>query len=493
MTILILEHPRTLSETRFNDIANAPLWSCLLAGYVASGLIKAGHGVQITDAQKSGWCFLKTKEEIIRLSPDLLFINAVYSWEHTDQFFNFLADLRAEGYVGHINLFGFFPTLAWNVILMHSQAVDSIAAGEPENILIELADRLRYGKSWKDISGLAYRTGKGIIFNGPRRPEKNPDSFPFPARNVEPGETISILASRGCYNYCSFCPVPSFYNNGPLWRGRTPENIINEIYSLYDKGSRDFYFIDPNFIGPGTKGRQRVFELAEHIGKLGITYGIETRPNDFDSSIMICMVSSGLNSLLMGIESGSADILDGLGKHSSREISENAIELCRASGLEPEVGFLMFVPDSTIEDIERNFVFLKSNILLDRLDRTLNLLSHYQIVLMGTPGYQFFENKGRLVKQGAIGFEGNIIYRSKRVEWLRDVIIDICRYTLKGISKKTSPVYWGRHNETKKRELNDFIVDLFGEMLKDAKNLKSLPPIPNVTSDLKKEIKVMLV
>ncbi|MCD6185989.1 MAG: radical SAM protein, partial [Deltaproteobacteria bacterium] len=303
---------------------------------------------------------------------------------------------------------------------------------------------------------------------------------------------ISILASRGCYNYCSFCPVPSFYNNGPLWRGRTPENIINEISYLYDQGSRDFYFIDPNFIGPGTKGRQRVFELAEHIGKLGITYGIETRPNDLDSSIMICMVSSGLNSLLMGIESGSADILDGMGKHTSREISEKAIELCRSSGLEPEVGFLMFVPDSTIEDIERNFAFLKSNILLDRLDRTVNLLSHYQIVLMGTPGYQSFENKGRLVKQGLLGFEGDIVYRSRKVKWLRDVIIDICRYILQVISEKTSPVYWGRQNQTKKRELNDFIVDLFAEMLKDAKNLKSLPLIPDLTSELKKGIKAML-
>ena len=492
MTILILEHPRTFSETRFNDIANAPLWSCLLAGYAASGLIRAGHDARIIDAQKNGWRFWKTKEEIFRLAPDLLFINAVYSWEHTDQFFNFLADLRAEGYAGHINLFGFFPTLAWNVILMHSQAVDSIAAGEPENILIDLVDRLKHGNSLKDIAGLAYRANKGVIFNGPRKPEKNPDSFPFPVRNVEPGETISILASRGCYNYCSFCPVPLFYNNGPLWRGRTPENIINEISCLYDQGCRDFYFIDPNFIGPGTKGRQRVFKLAEQIGKLGITYGMETRPNDLDSSIMACMTESGLNSLLLGIESGSVDILDGLGKHTSREISENAIEICRSSGLEPEVGFLMFVPDSTIEDIERNFAFLKSNILLDRLDRTVNLLSHYQIVLMGTPGYQSFKNKGLLVKQGLLGFEGDIVYRSKRVKWLRDVIIDICRYVLEKISDKTSSVYWDRQNQIKKRELNDFIVDLFAEMLKDAKNLKDLPLIPDLTFDLKKGIKAML-
>ena len=94
MTILILEHPRTLSETRFNDIANAPLWSCLLAGYVASGLIKAGHGVQITDAQKSGWCFLKTKEEIIR--QDCLCYMMEKSFENIGFFHNEHIDYISE-------------------------------------------------------------------------------------------------------------------------------------------------------------------------------------------------------------------------------------------------------------------------------------------------------------------------------------------------------------------------------------------------------------
>ncbi|HBN26998.1 MAG TPA: B12-binding domain-containing radical SAM protein [Desulfobacteraceae bacterium] len=492
MTILILEHPRIPSETRFNDIANTPLWSCLLAGYSASGLIQAGHDVMLVDAQQKGWGFRDTKEEILTLSPDLLCINAVYFWEQTDRFFNFLNELRAENYTGHINLFGFFPTLVWKIILRQSRAVDSIAVGEPENILIELADRLRSGKDMKDIFGLAYKADKKIIFNGPRKPEKNPDLFPFPVRNIEPGETISILASRGCYNYCSFCPVPSFYNNGPLWRGRTPENIINEISLLYNQGGRDFYFIDPNFIGPGKRGRQRTFKLSEQIRKLGITYGIETRPNDLDHSILDQMLSSGLNSLLLGIESGSADILDGLGKHTSLNVSEKAIAACRSLGLEPEIGFLMFVPDSSIKDIESNFAFLKQNRLLDRLDRTVNLLSHYQIVLMGTPGYQYFENKGRLIKQGPLGFEGDIVYRSKRVAWLRDVIIETCRYIFKAMSEESSPIYWDRRNPTKKRKVNDFVEALFLEKLKDAKNLKNLPLVPDVTLDLRKEIKTML-
>ena len=492
MKILILEHPRISSATRFNDIANAPLWSCLLAGYTASALLAAGHEAEIIDAQKNRWNFQKTKKEIIRTSPPLLLINAIYFWEHTDKLFDFLTELRASGYLGHINLFGFFPTLAWNPILKHSQAVDSIATGEPEHILVELADRLQLKKAWQNIPGLAHKTDGIVKYNGFRKPEKNPDLFPFPVRNDDADETATILASRGCYNACSFCPVPSFYNNGPLWRGRTPSNILTEISQLYNQGRREFYFIDPNFVGPGIKGRQRIFNLAEQLQKIDITYGIETRPNDLNDTIMAALVSSGLKSLLLGIESGSSDILDGMGKHSSRTISENAIKICRSAGLEPEAGFLMFVPDSGLEDIERNFSFLKQNLLLDKLDRTVNLLSHYQIVLLGTPGYQLFENRGMLVKKGVAGFEADVLYRSRRVKWLKDVMVEVCRYILKIMSEKTSPVYWKKSDQKKHFTVNNFIVNLFYDVLQQAKREKNLPSAAILAVDLKKDLNNLL-
>jgi hypothetical protein len=32
MKITVLEHPRLPSDAHFNDIANTPLWSCLMGG-----------------------------------------------------------------------------------------------------------------------------------------------------------------------------------------------------------------------------------------------------------------------------------------------------------------------------------------------------------------------------------------------------------------------------------------------------------------------------
>ena len=47
MNVLLLEHPRTITNDRANDIANTPLASCLLSGYAASALKEKGHGVEM--------------------------------------------------------------------------------------------------------------------------------------------------------------------------------------------------------------------------------------------------------------------------------------------------------------------------------------------------------------------------------------------------------------------------------------------------------------
>lgn len=484
MTILILEHPRILSLVHFNDIANTPLWSCLMGGYGAAILKESGLRVKFLNAAEKRWNFVKTKEAILEISPSLLSINGIYLWEHTGRFFDFIADLKTSGFNGHINLFGFFPTLTWRKILERYPQVDSITVGEHEKTLDDLAKCMENGGAYQDIPGLAVRKENSLIYNNKRQPEVNPDGFPFPARDLEGVNTASILASRGCYNHCSFCPIPNFYNNGPLWRGRSPYNIFKEIKELVDLGIRDFYFVDPNFVGPGKKGKKRIIQLAELLAPLEITFGMETRANDLDNRILESLVKAGLKSLLLGIESGSTKILEKLNKTGSLNTSEKAIGLCRSFGIEPEIGFLMFTPDCSIIDIQNNFEFLLRNNLLDRLERTANLLSHYQIVLKGTAGYNLFKTQGRLKKIGDLGFEGEIIYADNAVEWLKEVVVHLCRDLLYHMGQVDSLIHWQCSDDNKEifKKINDVLIHVFKELLN--KSQKGRPfPDPEITKN----------
>ncbi len=493
MNIIVLEHPRIRSEKKFNDIANTPLWSCLMGGYAAAGLRQAGHDVCFMDTTKTRWNFKKTKQEVLALRPDMLCVNAVYFWEHTMALFAFFNELRAQGFKGHISLFGFFPTLAYEVILKNIDAVDSVVVGECEETLKELAAGLAQKETLTGITGLATRSVKGATGVRPRRPAASPDRFAFPERSPVQEETASLLGSRGCYNHCSFCLVPSFYNHGPLWRGRTPENIFDEIVRLIDVGYRDFYFVDPNFIGPGKKGKERIKALLDLIRPLDITFGMETRPNDLDPDLLDQLVSAGFKSLLLGIESGSSSVLANLNKGGLLNSSEQAIEFCRDTGIEPEVGFLMFVPDSTLEDLKYNFEFLQQNNLLDRLGRTANLLGHRQIVLMGTSGYRLYEKQGRLKRTGVLGFEGEVSYLDGRVKWISDLMIHACLYVLRDMEQATSPIYWRRSRVDNKDQpeaeiVNEYLTTLFTRLIDVADNSKTLPAAREMKSDIEKEL-----
>ncbi len=472
MKIIVLEHPRIPSKTRFNDIAGTPLWSCLMGGYAASALHESGFETLFLDDAQPGASFEDTKEKIQRFHPDLLCINAVYFWEHTPRLFEFLSGLKECGACGHINLFGFFPSLVYRQILSAVKAVDSIAVGEFEQTLVELAQCLDAGGgpetiNIEEIGGLAQASCLNDAWNLMRIPCKDPDAFAFPKRSCLNG-TVSILGSRGCYNHCSFCPVPSFYNQGSLWRGRSPENIAEEMQTLKDQGVTSFYFCDPNFIGPGAGGKKRILTLMKLIAPMNIRFGMETRPRDLDDELLEALVKAGFESLLMGVESGSNAVLKQMGKHLGPDQAAKAIALCRKYGIEPEIGFLMFVPDSGLADLRQNMAFLTENQLLDRLDRTVNLLGHTQIVLAGTAGYQRFEKQGRLKKSGLFGFEAEAVFLDPAVEWVAQLMTFACCFVLKSMSDKASVLYWKKNKNRASRAVNDYLVTLFFSLMDQA-------------------------
>ena len=177
MRIVLLEHPRAPSAFHFNDIANTPLWSCLMTGYAASSLLDAGFDVRIIDATRLS--FAETVARLLDMPSDLLGVHAVYFWERTGELFRMLSELKKKGYGGMVCLFGFFPTLAWRDILAHAPEVDAVAVGEPEATLVALSSSLRAGagagsKVWPQGGKGKRRCSAG----GPRRIRWTGSPFP---------------------------------------------------------------------------------------------------------------------------------------------------------------------------------------------------------------------------------------------------------------------------------------------------------------------------
>ncbi len=423
MKILLLEHPRSVAAEHCNDIANTPLCSCLLSGYTAAMLKKDGHDVEIIEGFLDSLSYDDVWATISAYKPDVLGVHMVYNWEKDLALYAFLAHVKNE--LGpHIVAYGFYPTIAYEDILTSCPAIDAVIAGEPELAMARLAASKLKAEQVALIPGLVLRDGAGGFQANKPEVIQDLDSMPFPVRTdaLMRLSEVNILGSRGCYGRCTFCYINTFFTRSGTWRRRSPENIMEEIDGLIvGEGVRDFYFTDANFFGPGSIGQERALQIATLLKERNVRFGIEGRVNDIHDETIAALRSAGLRHMLIGLESGRDESLKRLNKLTTVAQNEEALRILRKHGIEPNVGFIMFEPDSTLDDLRVNFEFLKRNGLLGDLARTANVLYHHQIILEGTAAYHYLRQKGRLVTAGS-NYEGTTYFENPRVATLAGIM-----------------------------------------------------------------------
>ncbi|HHY37419.1 MAG TPA: radical SAM protein [Clostridia bacterium] len=319
---------------------------------------------------------------------------------------------------------GHIPTLAPDHIFKDCPQIDFIVSGEGEFTLLEILEKIKAGRDWRDTPGVVLSNSPRTSVPRPNRAEcglsgesgagtfvprpliSSLDDLPFPARDTLPAyqrrkAIPRMLGSRGCYGNCSFCSVNAFYRSapGPRWRGRSPQSIAEEMERLSkDYGVREVMFSDDNFIGPGKMGKERAVAVAEEIMRRSIQmrFSIACRANDIDRETFTVLKKAGLKGVFLGIESGVQRALDSFNKGVTVEDNRRAALLIRELGLDLILGFIMFDPDTTLEEILENLQFLRSigigaSTIFNRIG-ALNRLDAYE----GTPMAERLREEGRL-------------------------------------------------------------------------------------------------
>jgi radical SAM superfamily enzyme YgiQ (UPF0313 family) len=478
MKVLLIEHPRPFNPERCNDIANTPLSSCLLSGYAAGTLESAGHSVEIVEGYLDNLSYGTIKERVRAARPDLLGVHMVYHWQTDRELFSFLEEVKREGATSHIAAFGYYPTFYFEEILRACAAIDSVILGEPEDTFAELADSLDVHRASADVAGLARLDGSGNVISSNRKPIEELDRLPFPVRTEAMSRLpeANVQGSRGCYGRCTFCCINPFYGDSSRWRGRSPENITAEIDMLIaERGTRDFYFTDPNFFGPGRGGQERAMHLASLLKSRNIRFGIEGRVNDIHERTIEALVDAGLRHILIGLESGRDESLERLNKMTTVAQNERVLSILRKHSIEPNIGFIMFEPYSTIEDIRANFEFLRRNRLLNTLSITANVLYHHQIVLKGSPAFEVLRSRGLLELSQAGGYEGTASFIDSRVASLADLMRRVTNF----VFLRMRGIWSGRELEPGGAEgrygaINSMLIGLFETALNGLENGRPL-------------------
>ncbi len=292
-----------------------------------------------------------------------------------------------------------FLTYNTNVIYEHPY-IDYVIMGEPELTLKEILE----GVPDNEILGICYSENFQGVKNEPRPFNEDLDSLPFPARHLvdnsiykrpDNGKVQAVIkVSRGCPFHCFFCLASPV--SGVKVRKRSAENIIAEIKECVEKYNiRNFLFWSDIF----NIDREWTLDLCKKIiaSGLKITWSANTRADTMDDEMASLMYKSGCRLVSIGVESGSQEILNNIGKRITLDNIRNTVKVLKKNKIKIYNYFVLGLPWETEKTAEETIKFA--------IELDSNFVSFYTASPL--PGTKFFAyalvNK---LAEGGLNFDG---------------------------------------------------------------------------------------
>lgn len=333
--------------------------------YIAAALEQKKHKVSIIDISAYNYSIPEVIEKIKQQNPRIVGLTAL-----TPTINNVLKlskEIKKKSDI-LIVLGGVHPSTFPKKLLEENNFIDIIVIEEGELTFPDLCEKIENNQLSK-VKGIAYRYKDKIIITPKREYIKNLDKLSFPARHLVPIKTkykqlpyhykkktpIHMITSRGCpYGKCTFCFEAG--RLGPIYRKRSPENVIKEIKKVIrNYGAKEIAFWDDNFI-VGEKWIKKFNELLKK-NKIKISWSCSSRIDLLNEEILKNMKEAGCWSIFIGVESGNQDLLDRIKKGITLEQIKKKVKMIQKYGIEVRASFMLALPGETPQKGEKTIKF----------------------------------------------------------------------------------------------------------------------------------------
>ena len=223
---------------------------------------------------------------------------------------------------------GFMGITASKMPQLFADHADFILSGEPEAAVMRLA---RSGdipagtvisEQINDLDALPFPRWDLVT-------EDRGKKFGIQWSSRPVGGGYPLLASRGCPEFCTYCPHRILAG----YRARSIANIVDEIERLCEHVRRPYViFRDPLF----SEQRDRCVELCDAISARGlqITFEAETRLDRLDIELLDRLYDAGFRAMSFGVESTDPATLKRSGRRPIPQAHQREIiDHCRKKGI----------------------------------------------------------------------------------------------------------------------------------------------------------------
>jgi len=259
---------------------------------------------------------------------------------------------------------GYWANVEAEEILDNPQ-VDIIVRGEGEETLLEIAEQYKKRGRIGPCRGCIVRSSGRVTDSGIRPEIRNLDALPFPdfsdfnLENYLYKYHIPVSFSRGCSWRCSFCTTSKSWDR---FRVRSAENIYQEILlrSKQYPALKQFEICDPAL----NQNPAVLLKLCDLIisGGLEVKFAglAQIRP-EMDFSALKKIKKAGFHLFNYGIESGSQNVLDKMGKRYTVRQAEQLIKGTYDAGIDVVLNFIVGFPGETEDDFYATLNFIERN------------------------------------------------------------------------------------------------------------------------------------
>ena len=287
--------------------------------------------------------------------------------------------------------------------LRDCSAIDFVVRKEFDYAVKEFAE----GVPLDQILGASYRKN-GSVAHNPDRPQlQDLDALPHVTdvyhRDLDVRRYnvpfllhpyVSLYTTRGCPAQCTFCLWPQT-TSGHAWRKRSSDDVAREMAKAkeYWPYVKEYFFDDDTF----NIQKARTVELCAKLKPLNLTWSCTSRVTT-DYETLKAMREAGCRLLIVGYESGDAQILKNIKKGATIERARQFTKDAHKLGLVIHGDFILGLPGETRQTIQNTIAFAKE---LDVETIQVSVAHAYP----GTELYDFaiknnFLVKGSMVDEG---------------------------------------------------------------------------------------------